>query len=179
MTIFGSSQIKASESEYLKVVRLGKLLARAGFTVCNGGYGGLMEASARGAKEAGGKTIGVTTEEFKGSRANPWVEREKKMKTWRDRLFQLIDLADGYVVCEGETGTLVELSCVWEMSRKGLMPRKPIVLFSPTWKKIVDLLTVSPTSGKPASLNYAESAEEAVAFLKKEILSKGSHLFLK
>ena len=57
ITVFGSSRTKKGGGPYKEAYQLGKLLAEAGFVVCNGGYGGLMDASARGAKEAGGKTV--------------------------------------------------------------------------------------------------------------------------
>ena len=60
VTVFGSSRPGEGDEEYLLAYEVGKNLALNGFTVCNGGYAGIMEASARGAKEAGGKTIGVT-----------------------------------------------------------------------------------------------------------------------
>ena len=49
------------------------------------------------------------------------------MKTWQDRLFELIQLGHGYVACPGGTGTLVELAVVWEMLNKGVMTGKPFV----------------------------------------------------
>jgi len=70
-----------------------------------------MEAASRGAKEAGGKTYGVTAEFF-GRKINEWVDVEVRKKTWEERLFELIRLADGFVACKGGTGTLVELAVV-------------------------------------------------------------------
>ena len=84
---------------------LGSRLARRGFVVCSGGYGGVMEAVSRGAKEAGGRTLGVTAEFF-ASRANQWVDEEIRVKTWQDRLFELVERGHGYVVCPGGTGRL-------------------------------------------------------------------------
>jgi uncharacterized protein (TIGR00725 family) len=48
ITVYGSSRPKFGEEEYQTAYELGKLLANSGFTVCNGGYGGTMEASAQG-----------------------------------------------------------------------------------------------------------------------------------
>src|ERR1051326_536507 len=59
VTIFGSSLPGEGTQMYQQARQLGGRLAQAGFAVCNGGYGGLMEASARGARECGGYTIGV------------------------------------------------------------------------------------------------------------------------
>ena len=60
VTVFGSSRPKPATPDYETAYALGSELARAGFVVCNGAYGGTMEASARGAKAAGGSTVGVT-----------------------------------------------------------------------------------------------------------------------
>lgn len=95
-----------------------------------------MEASARGAKEAGGRTIGVTTEEF-GGPVNRWIDREIRMKKWSERLFKLIGLGDAFVFLNGGTGTLVELFVVWEMSNKKLISKPVIVL----GQQLHDLLT--------------------------------------
>lgn len=103
ITIFGSSRPKAGEDEYEVARELGKLLATAGFTICNGGYGGTMEAAAQGAKEAGGTTIGVTME-FVSTQANPWIDKNIVVKTLIDRLLKLIELGEAYVVFEEQLG---------------------------------------------------------------------------
>jgi uncharacterized protein (TIGR00725 family) len=169
VTIFGSSRIAEGSRSYRDVRRLGMLLARAGFRVCNGGYGGVMEAAARGAKESGGKTTGITTAQFTRSRPNLWLDRKIQMPTWRDRLFRLIDSGDAYVICEGGTGTLVELACVWEMTRKGLMPAKPVVVLGSLWKRAIRLLTLSPEIGRDRFIHFAKSPSAAVRFLRRAI----------
>ena len=65
ITIFGTGRAKAGDAAYELAYELGKMLAEAGFTVTNGGYGGTMLAAAKGAAEAGGRTIGVTCSAFK------------------------------------------------------------------------------------------------------------------
>jgi len=64
VTVFGSSRPKAGDAEYEEARELGNLLAKRGFAVCTGGFGGVMEGVSRGAKEGGGKTYGVTAEFF-------------------------------------------------------------------------------------------------------------------
>lgn len=129
VTVFGSSQVKEGEPEYEQARDLGRQLAESGYTLCNGGYGGIMEASARGAKEAGGHTLGITTEDF-GGPANRWIDREIRVKRWSERLFKLIETGDAYVVLDGGTGTLVELFVLWEMSNKKFLHKPMIVLGS-------------------------------------------------
>ena len=124
ITIFGSSRPRENDSDYQEALMLGRTLGDAGFAVCSGGYGGVMEAVSRGAKIAGAKTYGVTAAFFK-AQANQWVDNEIRMKTWQERLFELVRLADGFVACKGGTGTLVELAVVWEMLNKAVIDVKP------------------------------------------------------
>src|SRR5262247_4523439 len=92
ITVFGSSRPREDHADYEEARLLGRALAETGFAVCSGGYGGVMEAASRGAKEAGGKTYGVTAEFFK-PKVNAWIDVEVRMKTWQERLFELIKLA--------------------------------------------------------------------------------------
>src|ERR1700730_19371874 len=94
VTVFGSSRPKAGDAEYEEARELGKLLAKRGFAVCSGGFGGVMEGVSRGAKQAGGKTYGVTAE-FCKRKANAWVDTEVRMETWDERLFELVRLWGG------------------------------------------------------------------------------------
>lgn len=137
ITVFGSSRPREDHADYQEARLLGRALAESGFAVCSGGYAGVMEAVSRGAKEAGGKTYGVTAEFFKPT-ANAWVDREIRVKTWQERLFELVRLADGFVTCKGGTGTLVELAVVWEMLNKSVITGKPIVVLGEFWSPILD-----------------------------------------
>jgi len=137
ITVFGSSRPGEGDGDYAEARVLGKALAARGFAVCSGGYGGVMEAASRGAKDAGGKTYGVTAEFF-ARKANAWVDVEVRKKTWAERLFALIEMADGYVVCRGGTGTLVELAVVWEMLNKSVMRDKPVAVLGDFWQPILE-----------------------------------------
>jgi hypothetical protein len=137
VTVFGSSRPQAGDADYEEARALGKALAESGFAVCSGGYGGVMEAVSRGAKDAGGKTYGVTAEFF-ARKANPWVDVEVRKKKWEERLFELIRLSDGFVACKGGTGTLVELAVVWEMLNKSVMSAKPFAVLGEFWQPILD-----------------------------------------
>jgi len=138
ITVFGSSRPLPGDAEYEEARLLGKALAESGFAVCSGGYGGVMEAVSRGAKEAGGKTYGVTAEFFKAARINRWIDAEIKMKTWQERLFELIRIGNGFVACRGGTGTLVELAVVWEMINKSVMTGKPFAVLGDFWQPVLE-----------------------------------------
>src|SRR3981081_3351875 len=137
ITVFGSSRPEEGHADYAEAVELGRALAAEGVAVCTGGYGGVMEGVSRGAREAGGRVLAVTSSFFR-RRANRWVDEETAMATWQDRLFELVRLGDGYVACKGGTGTLVELAVVWEMLNKKAMEHRPFVVLGDFWQPILD-----------------------------------------
>jgi uncharacterized protein (TIGR00730 family) len=137
VTVFGSSRPHAGDADYLEALELGRVLGGRGFTVCSGGYGGVMEAVSRGAKEAGGRTLAITAKVFR-ARINAWIDEERSMDSWEERLFELIRQGDGYVACKGGTGTLVELAAVWEMLNKGFLKGKPFVVLGDFWVPILE-----------------------------------------
>lgn len=136
ITVFGSSRPGEGDADYAEARELGCSLAKHGFAVCSGGYGGVMEAASRGAKESGGKTYGVTAE-FSRAKVNKWIDVEVRKKTWEERLFELVRLADGFVACKGGTGTLVELAVVWEMLNKSVMTGKPFAVLGNFWQPVL------------------------------------------
>lgn len=173
VTVFGSSRPEDGDAEYEEARELGRMLATGGFSVCSGGYGGVMAAVSRGAKEGGGKTYGVTAEFFR-ARANSWVDEEIRMATWQARLFELIRIAHGFVACRGGTGTLVELAVVWEMLNKSVMKGKPLAVLGDFWAPIiecvreVELAHHSPWGEAKGRLIYlAATPKDAVHHLKK------------
>jgi uncharacterized protein (TIGR00730 family) len=137
ITVFGSSRPAEGHNDYGEAVELGRVLAEAGFAVCTGGYAGVMEGVSRGASEAGGRVLAVTSSFF-SARVNRWVEEETRLATWQERLFELVRRGDGYVACKGGTGTLVELAVVWEMLNKKAMDQRPFVVLGDFWQPILE-----------------------------------------
>ena len=155
ITIFGTGRAKPGDSAYELAYETGKMLAQAGFTIANGGYGGTMLAAAKGAAEAGGEIIGVTCSAFKG-KPNEYISREIVADSLDERLDTLIKLGQGYVVLPGGTGTLLELAKVWELKNKGFLEAdKPIILVGGFWKPLVDLIA----AGDPDSIRYIKRAD--------------------
>lgn len=176
VTVFGSSRPQEGHADYEEARSLGGALAGNGFAVCTGGYGGVMAAVSRGAKEAGGKTYAVTAEFFSGAKLNPWVDVEVRKKTWDERLFELIERGDGFVACKGGTGTLAELAVVWEMLNKSVMQAKPFVVLGEFWRPILERVR-EVEMGHAAAwgeangrlVHVAADAEEAARFLSKRL----------
>lgn len=162
ITVFGSSRPAPGSTEYETARQLGAALARAGFVVATGGYGGTMEGVSRGAQEAGGRTIGVTAKVFQ-TPANAWVEEEIRVETWQERLFKLIKLGAGYVVLPGGTGTLVELAVVWEWLNKGFLREKPVVILGDYWQPAVSAIPAAEL--RLDAILRAATPEKAAALL--------------
>jgi uncharacterized protein (TIGR00730 family) len=181
VTIFGSSLPAQGSAAYEDARRLGRLLAESGFAVCNGGYTGLMEASARGAREGGGHTLGVTCALWPAT-ANPYIVEEIRAGSFLERLTTLIERGDAYVVLPGGTGTLAELALVWEMMNKSVLARtvggrKPLLVRAPYWQPVIDCLGQegqlnSKARWRPPALEIVRmvsSPEEAVELLKAQL----------
>jgi hypothetical protein len=173
IVVFGSSQPGPGTSLYEEARAVGSALAREGWTVITGGYGGVMEAASRGAKEAGGTVIGVTTEFFSGRfpKANPYVDREVRMPSYGERLLELLRLGDGYVVMTGGSGTLAELFLAWELVKNKNLPERPIVLCGAQWRRIMDVLGRELSEELSFSshlhiLQFAETPEETVRLMR-------------
>jgi uncharacterized protein (TIGR00725 family) len=179
ITVFGSSRPEEGHADYAEALDLGRSLAGAGFAVCTGGYGGVMEAVSRGASESGGRVLAVTSGFFR-YRANRWVQEETSMPTWQERLFELIRLGDGYVACKGGTGTLVELAVVWEMLNKKAMEQRPFVALGDFWQPILNRVreverghaSAWGESGDPL-VHEAPTPAEAAQFLAARLASVG------
>jgi len=168
ITVFGTGRAKKGDSAYDLAYETGKILAQAGFAIANGGYGGTMEAAAKGAAEVGGKIIGVTCSAFKRSTANEYISREIVTNSLDERLDTLIKLGQAYVILPGGTGTLLELAKVWEFKNKGfLQAEKPIILVGRFWKPLVDLIaTDDPDSSKYIKL--ATGPEQVVKLIVED-----------
>jgi uncharacterized protein (TIGR00730 family) len=157
VTIFGTSRARNGDSIFTLAMETGRLLAQAGFTIANGGYGGTMLAAAKGAAEAGGGIIGVTCSAFKSSKANKYVTREIVTGSLDERLDTLVKLGRAYIVLPGGTGTLLELAKVWELKNKGFLNAdKPIILLGGFFKPLVELIATDDAD----SSSYVKLADE-------------------
>ena len=166
VTVFGTSKAQSVDAVFQLAETLGRLLAENGFTIANGGYGGTMLATAKGATAAGGCVIGVTCTAFKRGRANEYVTKEISTNSLTERLAKLIELGDAYLVLPGGTGTLLELADVWEHKNKGFSnAAKPIILVGSFWKPLLAMMAAADVNSV-GHVEYAETAENAIEFLK-------------
>jgi uncharacterized protein (TIGR00725 family) len=171
VAVFGACHAPEGSTRYAFAYELGQQLGQAGIEVLNGGYDGTMEASSRGARENGVRTIGITcpsvVKTFRGPVApNPYLEIALPTPNLTARINAMMQLSGGYVALDGGTGTLAELAIIWEYVSKGLIAPRPIVLASPSWTCLTEPLR----NYRQSSTTYVHSAdtpEQVVAILQE------------
>ena len=171
VSVFGTSQTKPGDPDYEEGLRLGRLLAEAGFAVTSGGYYGAMEAVSRGAKEAGGRTRGITLTVFDPNPANAWVDDEEKVLNFFIRLERLIYGADAYIVLRGGIGTITELCLAWSLIQTRSMEAKPLVLVGESWARMIEAIR-RDCINRPTDFDWitlARTADEAVAHIRQKL----------
>jgi len=121
---------------------VGYLLARRGAVIVCGGLGGVMESTCKGAKEAGGTTIGILPGPFRGD-ANPYVDHAIATDMGQARNAIIVRTVDAVVAVGGEYGTLSEIAMAlkmgkkvaaissWEISRRGVPDDKIVRASTP------------------------------------------------
>lgn len=162
VTIFGGSKCSPNSPEYLQAKDLGARLAEAGFTICTGGYLGVMEAASRGAREKGGRVFGIVMNQFKGE-PNRYLTDKVATDHFYDRLQNLIMRSVGFVALRGGMGTVTEISLVWNKLQTRVLDKRPLVLLGDCWKEVVrswqENLVVS--NSDVSLLDFANNAEDA------------------
>ncbi len=141
ISVFGGANPRPDSKVYQQAYQLGKLLGQAGLTVLTGGYMGTMEATSRGASEAGGHVIGVTCREIESWRPvgpNSWVAEEWRKETLLDRLQALTENCDAAIALPGGVGTLLEIGLSWNQLAIHAVDPKPIILMGSGWRSVIE-----------------------------------------
>ena len=169
VTVFGSARF-ADDHPYYRLGReVGALLARAGFTVMTGGGPGIMEAANRGAKEAGGRSIGCNIELPREQRPNPYLDRWITFRHFFVRKVMLVKYSYAFIALPGGFGTLDEMFEIATLVQTGKVREFPLVLMGREyWRPLTDFVrnrllvegTIDP--GDEQRLQVTDSPEEAV-----------------
>ena len=166
VTIFGGAKCGEPDPEYAQARRVGELLADAGYTICTGGYLGVMEGASRGAHERGGRVLGITMNQFKAE-PNRYLTDKVATPHFYERLQRLITRSVGFIAIRGGMGTVTELSLVWNKIQTGVIGPRPLVLLGECWPPIVNAwrtyLAVSDNDLR--ALDFASTPEQAVAII--------------
>jgi len=163
VTIFGGSKCGEDSEEYVQAHRVGELLAEAGFTICTGGYLGVMEAASRGAHERDGRVVGITMNQFK-SEPNRYLTEKVASAHFYERLQRLITRSVGFIAIRGGAGTVTELSLVWNKLQTKVIEPRPLVLLGDCWPPVIECFREHLVVGDAdvSLLDFASTSEEAV-----------------
>jgi uncharacterized protein (TIGR00725 family) len=146
-------------------------LARTGFELLNGGYDGTMKASCKGAKDAGGHTIGVTCPNYirdaRGELApNGYLDEILVAPDLLARIRTMIRLSGGFIVLDGGTGTLSELGITWEFVSKGTITPRPIIIAGHAWDTLFEEMHAHRATST-RDVHQCDEPDEIVRILEK------------
>ncbi len=130
--VIGSS--RCDQRLYEMAMRVGELLAERGCVVVNGGLGGVMEASAKGAKMKGGLTVGILPGDSKDE-ANPYIDIKIVTNMGHARNVIIAHTCDALIAIGGEYGTISEMSIALKIGKK-VVAIEPLVVLPGV--KVVD-----------------------------------------
>ena len=120
MAVIGSGSEHEARAE-----EVGRLLAERGATVVTGGLGGVMAAASRGARTAGGATIGILPDED-STDANEWIDHVVVTGIGHARNLAVVASGDAVIAVGGSWGTLAEIGFATRLGR-------PTVILEPGW----------------------------------------------
>jgi len=142
ITVFGSARFHGESHPHYACARVvGSALAKKGFTVMTGGGPGIMEAANRGAKEAGGKSIGLNIRLPFEQIPNPYVDYFILFQHFFIRKVMLVKYSRAFIICPGGYGTLDELFEVVTLIQTKKINHFPIVLIGiDYWTPMIEFL---------------------------------------
>jgi uncharacterized protein (TIGR00730 family) len=139
VTVFGSARFTEDQLHYQRARDVGRLLARAGFTVMTGGGPGIMEAANRGAKEAGGYSVGCNIELAHEQKPNRFLDRWVTFRHFSVRKMMLVKYSYAFIALPGGFGTLDEIFETATLIQTGKIQDFPLVLMGREyWRPLLD-----------------------------------------
>lgn len=175
VTVFGSARFAETDPAYELARQVGRRLAGMGFTVMTGGGPGVMEAANRGAREAGGRSVGCNIELPLEQKPNPYLDRFVEFRYFFVRKVMLVKYSYAFVVMPGGFGTLDELFEALTLVQTDTVADFPIILMGRDyWAPLVRFIregmvargTISPAD--PDLLTVTDSLDELCAVLERD-----------
>jgi uncharacterized protein (TIGR00730 family) len=172
VSIFGSARTDEKDPYYIAARETGRLLAESGFEVITGGGPGIMEASNRGAYEAGKVSVGCNIELPFEQMPNPYLTKSLSFKYFFVRKTMFIKYSNAYVIFPGGFGTMDELFEALTLIQTRKIRNFPVVLFgSQYWRGLLQWLTTTMLNEKMIGtadlglIHLTDSPKDAVDFI--------------
>jgi len=141
VTVFGSARFREDQPHYQLARHVGSELVKAGFTVMTGGGPGIMEAANRGAKEAGGYSVGCNIELPTEQKPNPYLDRWVTFEDFSVRKTMLVKYSYAFIAMPGGFGTLDELFGTATLIQCSKIEDFPLILMGKDyWQPLLDFM---------------------------------------
>lgn len=141
VTVFGSARFGENHPYYAAGREIGAEIARLGLTVMTGGGPGIMEAANRGARDAGGGSVGCNIELPLEQRPNPYLDRWITFRYFFVRKVMLVKYSVAFVALPGGFGTLDEIFETATLIQTGKISNFPLLLYGVDyWRPLLDFL---------------------------------------
>ena len=178
ITVFGSARFDEKHRYYQLAQEMGAAIAKMGFTVLTGGGPGIMEAANRGAKDAGGRSVGCNIRLPFEQSHNPYLDRWVTMEHFFVRKTLLIKYSYGFIIMPGGFGTMDEMFEALTLIQTKKLKGFPIVImgsdFWPEMRQFMDHMlrgaTISPEDLD--LIKWTDSVDEAVAHLQDKAVTQ-------
>ena len=172
VTVFGSARFQEGHPYYALARAMGHRVCKMGFTVMTGGGPGIMEAANRGAKEAGGRSVGCHILLPKEQKANPYVDRVVAFRYFFVRKVMLVKYSYAFVALPGGFGTMDEVFEALTLIQTQKIVEFPVILMGQAyWRPICEFLQRMVQEGAISDadlklLLVTDSVEEAAAHIQ-------------
>ena len=173
VSVFGSSRFNEEHRFYRLAREVGATLAKAGYAVMTGGGPGLMEAANRGAREAGGLSLGCNIALPREQEPNPYLDKFIEFEHFFIRKVMLVKYSTAFVIMPGGFGTLDEAFEVATLIQTGKLDRFPVVgMGGDFWHQLrkfareTMLLEGVISEDDVGFIHPAATAEEALRFIQ-------------
>lgn len=173
VTVFGSARFREGHEYYELARKAGSMISDLGFTVMTGGGPGIMEAANRGAKEAGGISIGCNIRLPEEQQPNPYLDKWIILDHFFTRKFLLVKYSYAFVVMPGGFGTLDELfETITLIQTKKIQNFPVIIMGKKYWKAMLEFINELDDAGTISIedlklIKVTDDVEEAREHLKK------------
>ena len=179
VTVFGSARFTEDQPYYKLAREVGSQIAKAGFTVMTGGGPGIMEAANRGAKEAGGYSVGCNIELEHEQSPNPYLDRWITFRHFSVRKMMLVKYSYAFIACPGGFGTLDEIFELATLVQTHKVEDFPLTLMGKDyWQPLLTFFRERLLEAKTIDaadvdrIIVLDSPEEAVAVITKIVTTQ-------
>ena len=179
VTVFGSARFRDGHEYYALGRRVGQALARRGFTVMTGGGPGLMEAANRGAKDAGGRSVGCNIQLPREQSPNPYLDHWITFRYFFVRKVMLVKYSYAFIALPGGFGTLDEIMEIAVLIQTEKIKKFPVILIGRDfWEPLIDYLRRRPLAEGTINgadlhlLQVTDEVEEAIERMADEAMAQ-------